>query len=81
MKLIKSTYVLVPYHVLTTTGHSIHNIIIGKLLILWLWLLSWQLSEWLVSDEVTMLDVEVQGWCGYKGSTVVRLVGCAAKFS
>ncbi len=28
-----------------------------------------------------MLDVEVLGWCGYTWSTVVRTVGCTAKFS
>ncbi len=28
-----------------------------------------------------MLDVEVLGWCGYTWSTVVRSVGCIAKFS
>ncbi len=28
-----------------------------------------------------MLDVEVLGWCGYTWSTVVRSVGCTAKFS
>ncbi len=28
-----------------------------------------------------MLDVEVQGWCGYRWSVVVRLVGCTIKFS
>ncbi len=31
--------------------------------------------------EVKMLDVEVQGWCGYTWSAVVRLVECTAKFS
>ncbi len=31
--------------------------------------------------EVKMLDVEVLGWCGYMWSTVVRPVGCTAKFS
>ncbi|XP_054648419.1 uncharacterized protein LOC129190083 isoform X1 [Dunckerocampus dactyliophorus] len=31
--------------------------------------------------EVNMLDVEVQGWCGYTWSVLVRLVGCTAKFS
>ncbi len=31
--------------------------------------------------EVKMLDVEVQGWCGYTWSVFVRPVGCTAKFS
>uniref|UniRef100_A0A8C8HHI9 BOS complex subunit NCLN n=1 Tax=Oncorhynchus tshawytscha TaxID=74940 RepID=A0A8C8HHI9_ONCTS len=31
--------------------------------------------------QVTELDVEVLGWCGYKGSAVVRPVGRTAKFS
>ncbi len=36
---------------------------------------------WSQTILVKMLDVEVLGWCGYMWSTVVRPVGCTAKFS